>query len=197
MIFKGKERLERWLVVGLGNPGIQYENTRHNAGFAAADRFAERNGAQFNKNKHSALFGECNVGGKRVIIAKPQTYMNLSGKAVSELCSFYKIPSDRVIVMFDDISLDVGRLRVRCKGSHGGHNGMKDIIELMGTEDIPRVKIGVGAKPNPEYDLKDWVLGKFPTEQRADFADAAERAAKAAEEIINRGPDSAMNKYNG
>jgi len=186
-----------WLIVGLGNPGIQYEKTRHNAGFMCIDALAEKNGAKIEKHKFDAIIGEARIGDRRVLLAKPQTFMNLSGKSVTAVSSFYKVPASSIIVMFDDISLSVGKIRVRRKGSHGGHNGIKDIIELMGTDDIMRIKIGVGEKPNPEYDLKDWVLGKLPSELLEDFSAALENTVKAAEEIIKRGIDSAMNKYNG
>ncbi|MBR4072579.1 MAG: aminoacyl-tRNA hydrolase [Clostridia bacterium] len=195
MIFKSKTY--DYLVVGLGNPGLQYENTRHNAGFMAIDRIAEKNGGEFNKHKFDSVFGECKIGSKRILILKPQTYMNLSGKAVVAAAAFYKIPADSIIVLFDDISLPVGKLRMRRKGSHGGHNGIKDIIELMGTDDLMRVKIGVGEKPSPDSDLKDWVLGKIPKEQKEEFEKALDKAALAVEEIVKRGIDSAMNKYNG
>ena len=196
MIF-GKDKSDMWLIAGLGNPGLQYEKTRHNAGFMAADRLAEKHGAQFNKHKSEAVYADFKIGDNRILLVKPQTYMNNSGRAVSALLNFYKIPTDRLIVMFDDITLDIGKLRLRRKGSHGGHNGIKDIIELTGTDDIMRIKIGVGERENRDYDLKDWVLGKIPTEQMTDFNKALERAALAAEEIIIRGIDSAMNKYNG
>ena len=195
MFIKNKGSAFGWLIVGLGNPGIQYEDTRHNAGFMAADKLAELYNADFNKNRHNAVYGECKIGQSRVLIAKPQTFMNLSGKAVTELCSFYKIPYDKVIIMFDDISLDVGKIRIRRKGSHGGHNGMRDITELAGTEDIKRIKIGVGKKPHPDYDLKDWVLGKIPDGQKAELNTALDNAAKAAAETVINGIDSAMNKY--
>lgn len=195
MIFKNRATID-WLVVGLGNPGMQYEKTRHNIGFMAVDKLASDYGADFSKHKFDAVFGECRIGNFRVIIAKPMTFMNLSGKAVSQICSFYKIPADRIIVMFDDISLDVGKIRMRRKGSHGGHNGIKDIIELMGTDEIMRIKIGVGAKPHPEYDLKDWVLGRFPKEQQQSLETALSDTVKAVVEIITKGIDSAMNKYN-
>ena len=196
MIF-GKNKSDMWLIAGLGNPGLQYEKTRHNAGFMAADRLAEKHGAQFNKHKSEAVYADFKIGDNRILLVKPQTYMNNSGRAVSALLSFYKIPIDRLIVMFDDITLDIGKLRLRRKGSHGGHNGIKDIIELTGTDEIMRIKIGVGERENRDYDLKDWVLGKIPTEQMTDFNKALDRAALAAEEIIIRGIDSAMNKYNG
>ena len=196
MIF-GKNKSDMWLIAGLGNPGLQYEKTRHNAGFMAADRLAEKHGAQFNKHKSEAVYADFKIGDNRILLVKPQTYMNNSGRAVSALLNFYKIPTDRLIVMFDDITLDIGKLRLRRKGSHGGHNGIKDIIELTGTDEIMRIKIGVGERENRDYDLKDWVLGKIPTEQMTDFNKALDRAALAAEEIIIRGIDSAMNKYNG
>ena len=196
MFFKKKESAYDWLIVGLGNPGLQYEKTRHNAGFMVIDALAEKYGVGFPKRKYDALIGECKIGDNRIMLVKPQTFMNLSGKAVTAICSFYKIPYDKVIVMFDDVSLDVGKIRVRRKGSDGGHNGIKDIIELSGTSDIPRIKIGVGKKPNAEYDLKDWVLGKFSKEDLDNFQKATEIGVKAAEEIIKRGIDSAMNRYN-
>ena len=196
MIF-GKNKSDMWLIAGLGNPGLQYEKTRHNAGFMAADRLAEKHGAQFNKHKSEAVYADFKIGDNRILLVKPQTYMNNSGRAVSALLNFYKIPTDRLIVMFDDITLDIGKLRLRRKGSYGGHNGIKDIIELTGTDEIMRIKIGVGERENRDYDLKDWVLGKIPTEQMTDFNKALDRAALAAEEIIIRGIDSAMNKYNG
>ena len=195
MIF-GKNKADFWLIAGLGNPGLQYEKTRHNAGFMAADRIAEKYGVQFNKRKFDAVYGEFKIGENRVLLMKPQTYMNNSGSAVSGLVNFYKIPTDRIIIMFDDISLDVGKIRMRRKGSHGGHNGIKDIIELLGTDEIMRIKIGVGERQNRDYDLKDWVLGKIPSEQLPELDKALDKAAQAAKEIITGGIDSAMNKYN-
>ncbi len=196
MFFKKSTATFDFLVVGLGNPGLQYEKTRHNAGFMAADVIAEKYGCSFSKNRHDAVWGECEIGDARVLLAKPQTYMNNSGAAVTKLCSFYKIPYDRVIVMFDDVSLEPGKLRIRPKGSDGGHRGMRDIIELSGTDKIMRIKIGVGSKPHPEYDMKDWVLGKFTPDAQKLLDDALERAAGAVEEIIKRGADSAMNRFN-
>ena len=195
MIFKSKSTYD-WLLVGLGNPGLQYENTRHNAGFAAVDKFADENSFEFNKKKFNAKIGECRVGDSRVLVMKPQTYMNNSGSAVVAAATFYKIPTDRIIVMHDDISFDVGKLRMRRKGSDGGQKGLRDIIELFGTEDITRIKIGVGQKPNPNADTANWVLGKIPKEQTEEFEKVLEKAAKAAKEIMLRGIDSAMNKYN-
>lgn len=195
MRFGFSSREEKYLIAGLGNPGLQYENTRHNAGFAAIDAFAKKYGCSFDKHKFNSVYTKTECCGKEVYLLKPQTYMNLSGKAVCEITSFYKIPSDRIIVMFDDISLPVGNIRIRRKGSAGGHNGIKDIIELMGTEEIMRIKIGVGERANRDFDLKDWVLGKIPDEQRADFNNALDKAVLSAEEIIKNGIDSAMNKY--
>lgn len=197
MFLKKENSAFDWLIVGLGNPGLQYAATRHNAGFTATDRLAQKFGCSLSRHRHDAVFGECAIAGNRVLIAQPQTYMNLSGKAVAALSGFYKIPNDRIIVLHDDVSLDVGRIRVRRKGSDGGQKGMRDIIELLGTDEITRIKIGVGQKPHPDYDMKDWVLGKIPAESRADFEKAVERATEAAEEIIRNGVDSAMNRYNG
>ncbi len=196
MFFKKQATGFDRLIVGLGNPGKQYDNTRHNAGFVAADALAQRLGVKFSKSKFDALYGDGIVAGERVIIAKPQTFMNLSGRAVSAIARFYKIPLDKIIVMFDDTSLDVGKIRIRRKGSSGGQKGMNDIINALGTDEIARIKIGVGAKPHPDYDMKDWVLGKIPKEQLSDFEKAAkEMAVAAAEEIVAHGIDSAMNKY--
>jgi len=185
-----------WLVVGLGNPGAKYENTRHNVGFMAVDLFMKENGGEFNKSKMQGVYGECKIGSNRILTVKPQTFMNNSGFCVSQIAKFYKIPLERIIVIFDDISLDVGKLRIRRKGSHGGHNGMRSIVDHMGSDDITRIKIGVGAKPHPEYDLADWVLSKFPKTDTTNLETALNTANKAITEIITRGIDSAMNKYN-
>jgi len=195
MFFKSKSTYD-WLVVGLGNPGLQYENTRHNAGFLAADKLAEKQNFSINKNKFEALCGEFNLGDNRILVIKPQTFMNNSGKAVSKTAAFYKIPADKIIVMQDDISLDIGKLRIRRKGSDGGQKGMRDIIELLGTDNIMRIKIGVGAKPHPDYELAKWVLSKFPKEATEDLEKAIDKSVLAVKEIISRGVDSAMNKYN-
>lgn len=184
-----------YLIAGLGNPGREYENTRHNAGFVAADIISDKFNISFNKSKFDALYGDGTIGGARVLVVKPQTYMNLSGTAVQKLSAFYKIPASRIIVMHDDVSLDVGKIRIRRKGSSGGQKGLANIIELLGTEEIPRIKIGVGSKPHPDYDMKDWVLGRIPAEKQTDFKLSCENAAKAVAEIISRGIDSAMNKY--
>ena len=195
MIFKSKSSYD-WLVVGLGNPGLQYENTRHNAGFFVADELAKTYNFEFNKNKFEALCGEFKIKDLRILVIKPQTYMNNSGRAVQKISAFYKIPTNRIIVMHDDISLDVGKIRMRRKGSDGGQKGMRDIIELLGTDEVMRIKIGVGKKPHPEYDLVNWVLGKFPKEQIEDLNKAVSNSAAAVKEIVLNGIDSAMNKYN-
>ena len=193
MIFK--KPTYDFLVVGLGNPGLQYEKTRHNVGFMSADLLMKKAGGEFTKHKMDSHYGECEIGKKRILVMKPQTFMNNSGTAVSAVSKFYKIPEDKIIIISDDISLDVGKIRIRRKGSHGGHNGLKDIFQLLGTDSIMRVKIGVGAKPHPDYDLADWVLGKFPKEDEENLNTALDNSVKATEEIIKRGIDSAMNKY--
>lgn len=193
MIFK--KPTYDFLVVGLGNPGLQYEKTRHNVGFMSADLLMKKAGGEFTKHKMDSHFGECEIGKKRILVMKPQTFMNNSGTAVSAVSKFYKIPEDKIIIISDDISLDVGKIRIRRKGSHGGHNGLKDIFQLLGTDNIMRIKIGVGAKPHPDYDLADWVLGKFPKEDEENLNTALDNSVKATEEIIKRGIDSAMNKY--
>ena len=195
MIFSKKPTFD-WLIVGLGNPGLQYENTRHNVGFMTVDLLMKQNEGEFNKHKFEAAFGECTIGKNRVLVAKPQTYMNNSGRAVTQIAAFYKIPKDKIIIIYDDISLDVGKIRMRRNGSHGGHNGMKDIIELMGDNNIARIKIGVGQKPHPDYNLADWVLSKFPDGDKENLDAALLKATKAAKEIMSKGIDSAMNKYN-
>ena len=195
MIFSKNPTFD-WLIVGLGNPGLQYENTRHNVGFMTADLLMKQNDGDFNKHKFEAAFGECTIGKNRVLVVKPQTYMNNSGRAVTQIAAFYKIPKDKIIIIYDDISLDVGKIRMRRNGSHGGHNGMKDIIELMGDNNITRIKIGVGQKPHPDYNLADWVLSKFPESDKENLDAALLKATKAAKEIMSKGIDSAMNKYN-
>ncbi len=192
---KDKGGTFEYLIVGLGNPGREYENTRHNAGFIAADILADKFNINLSKSKFDAVYGDGTIANARVIVAKPQTYMNLSGVSVQKISSFYKIPLDKIIIMHDDVSLDVGKIRIRRKGSSGGQKGLANIMQLLGSEEIPRIKIGVGAKPHPDYDMKDWVLGKIPSEQQADFKIACENAAKAVNEMIARGIDSAMNKY--
>lgn len=188
---------ETWLIVGLGNPGKDYVRTRHNCGFRALDILAEKLGCKVDKGKFQGLYGQCNYDGRKLLLLKPQTYMNLSGKSVLQLSAFFQVPPQRIIVMFDDISLEPGRLRVRADGSAGGHNGIKSIIQEIGCQDFPRVKIGVGAKPNPEYDLADWVLSTFSASEEKALAPALERAADAALCIIEKGVPEASNRFNG
>lgn len=195
MFFKSKPVYD-WLIVGLGNPGLQYEMTRHNVGFMAVDMLSKSEKFDFNKNKMDGLLGEFRTNGQRVLVLKPQTYMNNSGKSVTKVASFYKIPLDKIIVIHDDISLDVGKIRARRKGSDGGQKGMRDIIELSGSDNIARIKIGVGAKPHPDYNLVDWVLSRFTDKETKPLEDALNTAVLATLEIISRGIDSAMNKYN-
>ena len=186
-----------WLLVGLGNPGDKYDNTRHNVGFAAIDQLAEELRVPVQKLKYRALTQTVELGGAKVLLMKPITYMNLSGEAVGEAARFFKIPADHVLVLSDDVSLPVGKLRIRKGGSAGGHNGLKSIIQHLGTDQFPRVKIGVGEKPHPDYDMADWVLGKFAGEDLKTITQAIQRAGKAAECYIHDGPDQAMNRFNG
>ena len=187
----------RWLIVGLGNPGKEYERTRHNAGFRAIDLLADSLGCKIDKGKFQGLYGQTNYNGKKLYLLKPQTYMNLSGRSVLQLSAYFNIPPQRIIVMFDDISLEPGRLRIRADGSAGGHNGIKSIIQEVGSQDFPRVKIGVGAKPNPNYDLADWVLSTFSANEEKALAVSLDNAAKAALAIIDRGVPEAANRFNG
>ncbi len=186
-----------WLIVGLGNPGTPYENTRHNVGWRALDELAEIAGVPVQKLKYKALTNTCTVSGAKVLLMKPVTYMNLSGEAVGEAARFYKLPAERVLVLSDDVSLPVGKLRIRKSGSAGGHNGLKSIIQHLGADTFPRVKIGVGGKPHPDYDMADWVLGKFPPGDKKVIDDMVQKAAQAAAYYIQEGPDKAMGKFNG
>ena len=197
MLF-GKNRAAglEWVVVGLGNPGEKYENTRHNVGFLTVDQLADRANVPVQRLKHRALTNTAEVGGVRVLLMKPVTYMNLSGEAVGEAARFYKIPPDHVLVISDDVSLPIGKLRVRRGGSAGGHNGLKSIIQHLGTDQFPRVKIGVGEKPHPDYDMADWVLSKFTGEDLKTITEAVKRAADAAACVVKDGPDKAMNRFN-
>lgn len=185
-----------WLLVCLGNPGKEYENTRHNIGFMAADELSRREGVKINKLRYRALSGEVRAGTQRVLVIKPQTYMNLSGESVKLAGGFYKIPPDHVLVISDDVALPLGKLRIRAGGSAGGHNGLKNIIAHLGTDQFPRVKIGVGGKPHPEYDMADWVLSQFAGEDKKTMEEAVRRAADAAECLLKEGPDRAMNRFN-
>lgn len=184
-----------WLVVFLGNPGLRYEGTRHNAGFMAADAFSRKHDVRISRVHFRALTAQCGIGGDQVLLMKPQTYMNLSGEAVGQAARFYKIPPEHILVLSDDITLPIGALRIRTKGSSGGHNGLKNIIEVLGTDAFPRIRIGVGSPPHPDYDTIDWVLSVFRDQDAEDMAEAASRAADAAECYIAEGPEKAMNRY--
>ena len=188
---------ETWLIVGLGNPGREYENTRHNAGFRAMDILAQKLGCKPDKLKYQGLYCQATYQGKKLLLLKPQTFMNLSGRSVAPLAAFFKVPASRIIVMFDDISLPPGRLRIRADGSAGGHNGIKSIIAELGNQDFPRVKIGVGAKPHPDFDLADWVLSAFTAQEEKALQPALERDADAALAIIDHGVPEAANRFNG
>lgn len=188
---------DAWLIVGLGNPGKEYERSRHNCGFRALDILAGKLNAKVDKLKFQGLYTQTTYNGIKLCLLKPQTYMNLSGKSVVQLSAFFKIPPQRIIVLFDDISLAPGRLRVRAEGSAGGHNGIKSIIQELGSQDFPRVKIGVGAKPNPDYDLADWVLGSFSALDEKAMAVSLENAGQAALAIIDKGVPEAANRFNG
>jgi PTH1 family peptidyl-tRNA hydrolase len=185
-----------WLVVFLGNPGLQYEGTRHNAGFMTADALCKKKNIAINKSRFQALIAQTELGGEKVLLMKPQTYMNLSGQAISQAARFYKIPPEHILVVSDEVNLPVGKLRVRSKGSAGGHNGLKSIIAALGSEDFPRIRLGVGAPPHPDYDMADWVLSVFRGQDAEDMAQAASRAAEAVECYLEKGPDKAMNLYN-
>ena len=188
---------ENWLIVGLGNPGREYERTRHNCGFRALDLLAESLGCKADRLKFQGLYTQTSYNGKKLFLLKPQTYMNLSGRSVLQLSAYFGIPPQRIIVMFDDISLEPGRLRIRADGSAGGHNGIKSIIQELGSQEFPRVKIGVGAKPNPEFDLADWVLSSFSANEEKALKVSLENAAKAALAIIDHGVPEAANRFNG
>ena len=188
---------ETWLIVGLGNPGKEYERTRHNCGFRAVDLLAEKLNCKIDKAKFQGLYGQVNYGGRKILLLKPLTYMNLSGRSVLQLSAYFHVPPQQIIVMFDDISLEPGRLRIRADGSAGGHNGIKSIIQELGSQDFPRVKIGVGAKAHPEQDLADWVLSNFSASEEKALQSALVRAADAALSIIDRGVPETANRYNG
>ena len=185
-----------WLAVFLGNPGPRYALTRHNAGFMAADALAEARGIRVDRLRFHALTGELRLGQERVLVMKPQTFMNLSGQAVGEAARFYKIPPEHVLVVSDEVSLPTGRLRVRTKGSAGGHNGLKSIIEALGSDAFPRIRIGVDAPPHPDFDMAEWVLGVFRDADAETMRAAAKRAAEAVECYITEGPERAMNRFN-
>lgn len=186
-----------FIIAGLGNPGTQYEDTRHNCGFMAAEVLAEQHGAEIKRLKFKSLTAEVELNGRRCLLMKPTTFMNNSGNAVGEAAEFYKLPPENVLIIYDDINLDVGRLRIRAKGSDGGHNGMKSIILRLNSDNFPRIRVGVGKKPHPDYDLADWVLSRFTNEEGTRLETALSNAAKAAELIAGGRITEAMNLYNG
>lgn len=204
MFFKKKEKVTgaapygpvAFLIVGLGNPGQKYEGTRHNAGFLAVDTLADSLGVKIDRLRFKSLCADAMLGTSRVLLMKPSTFMNNSGEAVGEAARFYKLKPEQVLVMFDDVTLDVGRLRIRRKGSDGGHNGIKSILYHLESDAFPRIKIGVGQKPHPDYDLADWVLGRFPKEDAPLLKEAFGRAAEAAAMIADGKINEAMNRYN-
>lgn len=195
MLFKSSASFT-WLLVFLGNPGPKYECTRHNAGFMAADALAKKLGVSINRARFKALTASAEINGEKVLLMKPQTYMNLSGEAVGEAARFYKILPEHVIVVSDEVSLPLGKLRVRMKGSAGGHNGLKSIIASLGSDNFPRVRIGVGAPPHPDYDMADWVLSVFRNQDLEDMLSAADKAAEAVVTYVTDGPEHAMNRFN-
>ena len=188
---------ESWLIVGLGNPGKEYERTRHNCGFRAIDILAESLGCKIDKGKFQGLYGQTMYRGTKLFLLKPQTYMNASGRSVLQMSAYYNIPPARIIVLFDDISLEPGRLRIRADGSAGGHNGIKSLIAELGSQEFPRVKIGVGAKPHADQDLADWVLGCFTASEQKAVDAALKAAADAALYIVEQGVPHAANRFNG
>ena len=187
----------RWLIVGLGNPGPEYAKTRHNVGFRCLDLLAEKLGVRVDKAKFQGLYGQTDYHGNRLYLLKPLTYMNLSGRSVLQLSAFFQVPPQRIIVLFDDISLEPGRLRVRPNGSAGGHNGIKSIIAELGSQEFPRVKLGVGAKPHPDFDLAAWVLSTFSAQEEKALSVSLENGAQAALTIIDQGTAAADNNFNG
>lgn len=195
MFFKRKTGAVEFMIVGLGNPGVQYQNTRHNAGFIALDATARALGIRVERARFHAYCGEGVCDGRHVLLMKPQTYMNNSGEAVCEAMRFYKLSADRVLLLFDDISLPVGGMRVRRSGSAGGQNGVKSILQLSGSEAFPRIKLGIGAKPHPDYNLADWVLSRFSEKELSMMGETAEKAAAAAQLIVSGNIEEAMNRY--
>lgn len=186
-----------WIIVGLGNPGSEYERTRHNVGFRTVDLLAKQAEVKIDRAKFRALTRTTTLAGQKVLLLKPETYMNRSGEAVQLAAMFYKVPISHILVLSDDISLPVGKIRVRAEGSAGGHNGLKSIIGQLDSQDFPRIRIGVGAKPHPDYDLADWVLSNFTPEEEILLIPAIEHAAAAVLELIQNGPQSAASRYNG
>lgn len=197
MFFRSKSGPPSWLVAFLGNPGQKYAQTRHNAGFMAAAALEEKEGLKINRIKFKALTCLGQVAGEPAFLMMPQTYMNLSGEAVAQATAFYKIPPERVLVVVDDIALPAGKLRIRRSGSAGGHNGLKSIIQELGTDAFPRIKIGVGQPPHPDYDIIDWVIGRLSGKELEAVQAAARRAAEAVGTVLTDGVEQAMNRYNG
>jgi len=196
MFFRNKGVQVVWIVAFLGNPGLRYENTRHNAGFKTADIIAKKNDIKINRVKFNAMTQVTKLGGAQVLLLKPQTYMNLSGNSVKQAMWFYRVPLENVIVVSDDVSLPLGKLRVRRRGSAGGHNGLKDIIAKCGGEDFPRIRIGVDSPPNEDYEMADWVLSKLSVEESLLITESAKQAATALEIIISQGIEHAMAEFN-
>lgn len=186
-----------WLVVGLGNPGREYERTRHNTGFRVVDALAESLGVRLTRLRFRALIATATVAGKKVLLMKPQTFMNASGLSVQPAAAYYKIPPERILVIFDDVSLPSGRIRIRAEGSAGGHNGLKSIISSLGSQAFPRIKVGVGEKPHPDYDLRDWVLSKPSALEEKALSAACERAVEAVSAVLHDGCEKAAAQFNG
>lgn len=195
MFFKKPSGVQ-WIIAFLGNPGPQYNYTRHNAGFMVGDSFEKKFNVTINRSRFKALTAVCTVSGNNVLLMKPQTYMNLSGEAIGQAARFYKIPADHIIVVSDEMSLPIGKIRIREKGSAGGHNGLKNIISVLGTDEFPRIRLGVGAPPSKDFDVKDWVLAVFHDQDLSDMMAACSKAADAVECYIAYGPSKAMNQYN-
>jgi len=202
VLFKGNNTQQaatgtvEYIVAGLGNPGREYEKTRHNAGFLAVDKMCEKHSFKVDRLKFKSLCGDAMISGKRVLFIKPSTYMNNSGEAIRDAMQFYKVPIENVLIIFDDILLDVGKMRVKRKGTDGGHNGIKSIIYLTGRDDFPRIKIGVGQKPHPEYNLADWVLSSFGKDDFKLLDEVFDKTCEAVRLIIEGRISEAMNKYN-
>ena len=196
MFFKSKGGSVDAIIVGLGNPGIKYNTTRHNVGFMAIDFILDKLNVKADKQKFDANYVKCEIDGKSVIILKPLTFMNLSGDSIFKAASFFKVPAENIIIIYDDVLLDVGKMRIRRKGSDGGHNGIKSIIARLHADSFPRIKIGVGKKPHPDYDLADWVLSPLPLKDREIINDNMDKVFDAVKLILNGNTDEAMNRYN-
>lgn len=196
MFFKRDSGGFTWLLVGLGNPGAKYESTRHNMGFLAVDKLAELEHFKFSKLRFKAWTAAAELGGEKVLVMKPQTYMNLSGESVGQAARFYKIPPEHVLVISDDISLPIGKLRIRGSGSAGGHNGLKNIIQHLGSDQFPRIKVGVGMPDNTDYDIADWVTGRPMGDEQKPLMEALDKAVAAVPVLIRDGVDKAQNKFN-